>query len=80
MNRIQPNITESDVVIILKDLLNKNGWYDSIDLNDSLERIKSPLVTYDKNGVRKLKRSIAQTLKQSFNLEFDNSDKCWYKR
>lgn len=80
MNRIKIGVTEIQVIVILTDLLNVNGWFDSVELIDRLEQIKSPLVSHNNNGDRKLNSSIIKTLRQSFTLEFDRGDKCWYKR
>jgi len=80
MKGIVANLTENDVVVILTGLLKKDGYFDSKDLIDSLESVKSPLVIHNKNGDRKLKPSINRKLKQTFNMVFDRSDNCWYKR
>ena len=62
MKGIVANLTENDVVVILTGLLKKDGYFDSKDLIDSLESVKSPLVIHNKNGDRKLKPSINRNI------------------
>lgn len=78
MNKIKPGATENDVINILSDMLDKKHSFNSTDLLDHLEKIKSPLVTHSKSG-RILNKNIVIRLKQEFPMmEYDKNEKCWF--
>lgn len=72
------NTTEEEVIDYLSNLLTKHRCFDSIDLIDRLEGVKSPLVTITKAGDRKLKPSIISAMKNKFRIEYEPADHSWY--